>query len=168
MTFSNLPIDIDALPRLEDAPLHPVQRRYAWLGLAVTAAVLLTLGGIARLLRDATAQPLLYDPWLWRLWAVAALILPIWVYFSRRSIAYGLRQHDLHRASGLLFRRHTVQPLARLQHVEEYRGPLERWLGLSSLRVFSAGHGSATFVIPGLTQTRARTLRSQILAYGRG
>ncbi len=168
MTFSNLPIDIDALPRLEEAPLYPVQRRYAWLGLAVTAAALLILGGVARLLRDIAAQPLLHEPWLWRAWAVALLLLPVWVYLSRRSIAFGLREHDLHRVSGLLFRRHAVQPLARLQHVEEYRGPLERWLGLSSLRVFSAGHGSATFVIPGLTQTRARTLRSQILAYGRG
>ena len=64
---------------------------------------------------------------------------------------------------GVLVHREKIIPVSRLQHVDIDQGPLERWFGLASLTVFTAGGRGATFRVSGLTPSRAEALREQIL-----
>jgi len=65
---------------------------------------------------------------------------------------------------GILFIEEKAIPISRLQHVDLYRGFLERMFGLTTLIVFTAGTEGAHFRLPGLTLVRARELRDLILA----
>jgi hypothetical protein len=65
---------------------------------------------------------------------------------------------------GILFIEEKAIPISRLQHVDLYRGFLERMFGLTTLIVFTAGTEGAHFRLPGLSLVRARELRDLILA----
>ncbi|WP_343856265.1 PH domain-containing protein [Aliiglaciecola litoralis] len=78
---------------------------------------------------------------------------------------YCLREHDLHFASGLVFRKIVSQPILRIQHVELKRGPIERLFNLATLQVFSAGGASHTFEIPGLNKETADRIRYFLLTH---
>lgn len=65
---------------------------------------------------------------------------------------------------GILWIVEKAIPISRLQHVDLYRGFLERIFGLTTLIVFTAGTEGAHFRLPGLSLTRAQQLRDQILA----
>lgn len=65
---------------------------------------------------------------------------------------------------GILFIEEKAIPISRLQHVDLYRGFLERMFGLTTLIVFTAGTEGAHFRLPGLSLARARELRDLILA----
>ena len=65
---------------------------------------------------------------------------------------------------GILFIEEKAIPISRLQHVDLYRGLLERFFGLTTLIVFTAGTEGAHFRLPGLSVNRARELRDIILA----
>lgn len=55
-----------------------------------------------------------------------------------------------------------VVPYVRVQHIDTNRGPLERMLGLSSLRVYTAGSKGADMRIPGLTKMRAEEMQDEL------
>ena len=65
---------------------------------------------------------------------------------------------------GIFFIEEKAIPISRLQHVDLYRGLLERFFGLTTLIVFTAGTEGAHFRLPGLSVNRARELRDFILA----
>lgn len=81
------------------------------------------------------------------------------------NMAYTLREHDISRYSGVIFKKVTIQPFLRIQHVELKRGPIERKLGLATIQVFSAGGAMHTFELPGLTHDTALKMRQYILEH---
>ena len=83
-----------------------------------------------------------------------------------RRMGYLLREHDLTFQRGWLFRTQVTVPLARIQHSEVHRNPLDRWLGLSTLRIYTAGSSGANLSIPGLKAETAHALRTAILHDG--
>ena len=76
---------------------------------------------------------------------------------------FSLQQRRLWLRSGVLFHREKSIPLARIQHVDVSRGPLERMFGLARVTVFTAGGRLATAQIPGLGAARADLLRLALL-----
>lgn len=64
---------------------------------------------------------------------------------------------------GLVIHHELVIPIARMQHVDLDRGPVERLFGLARLSVYTAGGRRATVQIPGLLPERAAELRAFIL-----
>jgi len=95
--------------------------------------------------------------------SLLSLLNIIYHFFADPIKQYALREQDVHFKSGLFFRTWTSQPILRIQHIELKRGPIERWAGLSTLQVFSAGGGAHTFEIPGLAHDDAIRLRQYIL-----
>jgi uncharacterized protein len=90
----------------------------------------------------------------------------VWPALSWRRYRYSVREHDLLVEKGVLFR-HTVSvPLGRIQHVDTRQGPLERWLGLSSLVVYTAAGLNADASIPGLEEGDALHLRDVLARRG--
>ena len=54
-------------------------------------------------------------------------------------------------------------PFNRIQHIETVRGPIERLLGLATIKIFSAGGLSSDLSISGLEAERATRLKRIIL-----
>lgn len=67
---------------------------------------------------------------------------------------------------GRLIERTRLIPLARLQHVDLERGPLERMHGLASLVIHTAGTHAASTTIPGLEAEAAARLRDHLVEIG--
>ena len=77
-----------------------------------------------------------------------------------------LTEDTLEIGKGVLFRKELTIPLDRIQEISLREGPLQRYLGISSLRFETAGGGSPTDAsdldLPGIL--RARDFRSRVLS----
>ena len=79
-----------------------------------------------------------------------------------RSIGYRMREDDLVVRRGILFRRVVAVPYGRMQLVDITRGPVERALGLSQLKLVTAAAAS-NVGIPGLLEADADALRDRLV-----
>ncbi|WP_461188759.1 PH domain-containing protein [Arthrobacter sp. Z4-13] len=122
--------------------------------------------------------PLLFvllDVWAWPpLWLAvavpaAAMVLAIWrlVLIPRqvRAIGYAERDDDLLIRTGIFFQRTMAVPYGRMQYVDIGVGPVERGLGLCSLKLHTASPGTNA-QIPGLPGAEGARLREQLAARG--
>ncbi len=83
-----------------------------------------------------------------------------WVDAGRRG--WALRDHDIAAREGIFWRKVTMLPFARIQHVETSSGPIERWKGLARLKLFTAGGMTSDLDIIGLEAETADTLREHL------
>lgn len=145
--FSNEPIDVEQLPQLHADAFVSVDRRYMWgrlAGSATTAVVVIALAVTIVVLSGNVVVPSIVAGGMTLLLTAAAVV---WVLESRR-LAYQLREHDVSVRSGVIHHRVETIPFSRIQHVSVGRGLTERWLGLATLEVSSAGPDIS---VPGLT-----------------
>ena len=103
-------------------------------------------------------------------WSIATLVV-LWFCFwfpprYYRSWGWRIDEKVLELRHGRLIEHTRLIPLARLQHVDLERGPLERMFGLSSLVIHTAGTHSATTTIPGLEAGDASRLRDHLVEIG--
>lgn len=142
----------DELTPLDPSYLKVVRIRtvLASLPFAIGAAVLES----AELLpRGAVIVPVL----LVLAWLVVRVPLRRWQARGYRHEADRLRV-----VSGLLFRRDTVVPFGRVQHIDVEQGPLERAYGLGTLVLHTAGNHNASVQLPGLRHEDALALRDSV------
>lgn len=78
---------------------------------------------------------------------------------------YAERERDLLVRHGLLVRRLSIVPYARMQFVDVTAGPLERAFGLATVQLHTAAAGSDARV-PGLPPPEASRLRDRLAALG--
>lgn len=98
-------------------------------------------------------------------WFFAMLLIAVWhpsLAWSRW--AYVVRDGDLLISHGVLVRSVTAIPTQRIQHVDTQQGPLEQWLGLARIRIYTASGVGADGVIPGLRLAIAEQLRDHLVA----
>lgn len=93
---------------------------------------------------------------LWRL-----LLIPRQV----RAIGYAERHEDLLIRQGLFFQRVMVVPYGRMQYVDISVGPIERAMGLASLKLHTASPGTNAMLV-GLPGPEAARLREQLSSLG--
>jgi uncharacterized protein len=88
-------------------------------------------------------------------------------FLARRVAAWGYaeRNDDLMVRRGVLIRRQSVIPYGRMQFIDVTAGPVERSLGLATLRMHTAAAASDAR-IPGLDRAAAARLRDQLAALG--
>lgn len=88
-------------------------------------------------------------------------------FLARRVAAWGYaeRKDDLMVRRGVLIRRLSVIPYGRMQFIDVTAGPLERSLGLATVRMHTAAAASDAR-IPGLEAAAAAALRDQLAALG--
>jgi hypothetical protein len=153
-----------ATPRggLDPAPgeWRRVSPRYVWVDLVSTIITGLVLTA-------ASSIPF----WLARvpgLLAIPAVVLVIAIVIAAftprrvRAIGYRLRDDDLLVRRGIMFQRFAAVPYGRMQLVDINRGPLDRALGLSALRLVTAAAASNVSV-PGLPLADAEELRDRLV-----
>ena len=96
------------------------------------------------------------------------IIALLWERFlARRVAAWGFaeRRDDLMVRRGVMIRRLSVIPYGRMQFIDVTAGPVERSLGLATVRMHTAAAASDAR-IPGLDRAAAAKLRDQLAALG--
>jgi uncharacterized protein len=88
-------------------------------------------------------------------------------FLARRVAAWGYteRHDDLMVRRGVMIRRQSVIPYGRMQFIDVTAGPIERSLGLATLRMHTAAAASDAR-IPGLERAQAAKLRDQLAKLG--
>ena len=100
----------------------------------------------------------------WWLLALGALVLLAWSTLEWLRRTYALEGGALRLEEGVLARKLRAVPFDRIQQVDLVRKPLHRLLGVATLRVETAGGGSAAEVdLDVVTLAEARALRSRLL-----
>ena len=95
-----------------------------------------------------------------------ALSLIIRIPMRRYSArGYQMSADRLRVVRGLLFRSDTVVPFSRVQHIDVHQGPLERFFGIATLTLHTAGNHNASVALPGLGEPLAREMREDIRAH---
>ena len=79
--------------------------------------------------------------------------------------AYAEREDDLMVRRGVMIRRQSVVPYGRMQFIDVTAGPVERSLGLATVRMHTAAAASDAR-IPGLERAEASRLRDQLAQLG--
>ncbi len=108
---------------------------------------------------------------VWPLLAAAAAVLVLGstraavIVRSVRSWGYAERDDDLLVRHGLMVRRLSIVPYARMQFVDVSAGPLERMFRLATVELHTAAAGSDAR-IPGLEAAEAARLRDRLAALG--
>jgi uncharacterized protein len=81
-----------------------------------------------------------------------------------RRWRFGIDDEEIDLQHGRLWVERILIPMARVQHVDTGTGPIERRLGLASVRIHTASGG---FEIPALDVQRAAELRTRIARLAR-
>ena len=112
---------------------------------------------------------LITDHWGWLAGIAGVLLLGVWratvAVRAVRAWGYAERDNDLMVRHGLLVRRLSIVPYARMQYVDVTAGPLERAFGLATVQLHTAAAASDARV-PGLPPDEAARLRDRLTALG--
>ena len=107
--------------------------------------------------------------WVPALVAGVAAVVFVWAWWliGRRVRSYGYceRPDDLIVTSGILFRRLVIVPYGRMQLVDVTAGPIDRWLGITTVQLHTAA-ATSDAAIPGLPPDEAAALRDRLAAVG--
>ncbi|GAB5348849.1 PH domain-containing protein [Alteriqipengyuania sp. 357] len=149
--------DADGQPLEQGHPNHPKAMRVA----ALLTATPLLIGALVAEYATPFPNFLIVGP--------VALILAWLVIFlpHRRYAARGhaISADRLRVVKGILFHSDTVVPFGRVQHIDVDRGPIERYYGLATLQVYTAGSHGDVVSLPGLAHEDALAMRETIRAH---
>jgi membrane protein YdbS with pleckstrin-like domain len=152
--------------------LEPWPNTVAW---RPVSPKLITVELIARLTASAVVIIgllvgfFLVHHWGWLAGIGLMIVLTIWrAWVTVRAVhawGYAERDNDLLVRHGLLIRRLSIVPYARMQYVDVTAGPLERAFGLATVQLHTAAAASDARV-PGLPPEEAARLRDRLTALG--
>lgn len=168
MPFTNNQILIDSLPEMDKVnylPLHKNHLIATSVGLSLFFLVLLLIGVVTFLFWDDLREISL---WVFIVWIVTLLLSMVYNYYHYKNKGYALREHDIIYKEGVIIQSVMAVPFNRVQHIEVTQGPIDRYLNLSSLQIFTAGGSSSDLIIPGIKPDEANRLRDFIVSKTKG
>lgn len=147
------------------SPKYVTVRLAEWAAANAVAVLVLSLPLVFVLVGWWRWPPL----WLAILVPALTLVVALWrlVLIPRqvRAIGYAEREDDLLIRGGIFFQRAMAVPYGRMQYVDIGVGPIERGLGLCTLKLHTASPGTNA-TIPGLPAAEGARLREQLAARG--
>lgn len=156
-----------ALPLDDDGELTRLHPNYAHVIRLTTA-----LNCLPFVIGAGVSEVVWSDEGLWPTGALIGVVLLIAIVLiiripTRRYSArgYQISADRLRVVRGLLFRSDTVVPFSRVQHIDVEQGPLERFFGIATLTLHTAGNHNASVALPGLGEPLAREMRETIRAH---
>ncbi len=92
----------------------------------------------------------------------------IWAKLTYKFYHYELTEDGFRKELGVIVKKYTSIPYERIQNINIQRGVLDRIMGLSSLKIFTAGTGGsgiggAEGLLPCLSQETAEQLRDELI-----
>ncbi len=145
-------------------PLHPsvvmVWRVGALIGAAIWTVIAASL---EMLLLIPQLGPLLFPGLVTALVAAFFFTLAlVWPGLRYRHWRWRVQPDRVLIQKGVIWRSRSLIPRVRIQHVDTRTSPLQRWLGLASLVIYTAGTRGADAEIPGLAADQAVQLREDL------
>lgn len=165
MQFTNPDIDISELPRAEESKLVPVDERYYTVVTyqqVVYWSILFVITLIVMILNTELHSWMMAGITFFVFGTLCFLHFRL-SYLNFKNKAYAIREHDILYQTGWLRKSLHVCPYNRIQHCSVDAGVFERNLGISKLRIFTAGGTDSDIVIPGLRPEEANSLRELII-----
>lgn len=164
MTFQNHSISVENITPLEKLNFQYLDKMYR------KGSMIFSLIGLV-IFFIITATFTIFFPFLLE-WPYLLIVIITYLLISTLSLlfayksydymGYSIRHKDIIFKSGILFRSQTIVPFCRIQHCETNQGPIDRWLDLSEVAVFTAGGSGGDLVIPGLKAEDAEKLKAYI------
>ncbi|MFK7810693.1 MAG: PH domain-containing protein [Saprospiraceae bacterium] len=162
MIFTNTPVDVSLLPKVEEVDFQQLDKAWlksTYIGIGIFFTFLLVPTFILPLFQGGEHPALFIIPLGWLFWLIIILLLTRKDYKIR---GYSLREKDILYRKGVIFKSTTAIPFNRVQHVEIKQGPIERYFGLHTLEVYTAGGESSDLSIPGLQGETAQQMKTFI------
>lgn len=103
--------------------------------------------------------------WLWPTLIAVAIVVPslAWAFVGPairyRQWRYEIREEEVDLQHGVVVKTRQLVPMARIQHVDTRRGPLQQRFGLASVVFFTA---AGSMEIPALAHEDAQDVRNRI------
>lgn len=146
----------------EYQPVDPAFKTYMRIHTSITFLIFIALCVVA-----------LFLPWSLPNWipytALGCLIflwlglLIFWVPRRYKVTQYYVAEDETGFRVGALWHREVAVTFNRLQHIELARGPIERWLGISRLLLYTAGGQGADLSMPGLPAEKAEEIKRTVI-----
>ncbi len=165
MTFTNQTIAAEALPSYESVHLTAMPKAAMIVSMISTSIFffILTLAvcvpGFFGKIPNFTGFILYWIPGM-----LGLLIVSLgWIYLSHQYRGYAIREHDIIYRSGVIWRKTTILPFIRIQHVETQQGVLQRKFDLAKLQLFTAGGQRADLTINGMEFAITEGIKGRLL-----
>ncbi len=143
-------------------PLHPPQKSLMRTVLGINLLVLLIGIAVADILLSQEAGITRLGAFIIPAAIIAAIIFILLPERKYRRWGYDMGADRLRVLRGYLFRTDTIVPFNRIQHIDVAQGPLQRFYGLSTLIVHTAGTHNSVVDLPGLKPEDAEAMREEI------
>jgi membrane protein YdbS with pleckstrin-like domain len=165
MQFSNTELDISSLPKAEETHLIPIAEQYYTVITYYKIFYWFVLFLITLIVAILNEE---FHSWMMAGITTAAFTIICFLNFrlaflNFKNKAYAIREHDILYQTGWLNKSLHVCPFNRIQHCSVDAGVFERDLGISKLKIYSAGSNDSDIVIPGLTLEQANNMRDLII-----
>lgn len=105
---------------------------------------------------------------------VGLLLGYVWSVFSYKYYLYGLLDDGFRKEHGVIYKKYVTIPYNRIQNVDIHRGILDRLLGLSKIKIQTAGGisvgsygASAEGYLPGIDKNIAEEIRNELIKRAR-
>jgi membrane protein YdbS with pleckstrin-like domain len=160
MAFTNVQVDLAALPEADRLTLEPMAPAY-YSEVKTQQLIIWSPLVLVSFVPVALVQHV-------SLFMIPVIMLTLAGFIARLVIkkarvkAIALREFDIAYQSGLYWRKTVIIAFNRIQHVEVSSGPLQRKFGLASVKLFTAGGTSVDLKIDGLGKDRAEQVRAYI------
>ena len=164
--FHNTQVEVGQLPSIADLNLHLLEPNYKLVRLIqwlIWALVFSIAFAVVYINFPFEEHIYILFNFGFPLLVVFLIFLFVLAYFGYFQMSYALREKDIFYKKGLIFRKSTVIPFNRIQHCEVNHGPIDRFFGLASLKIFTAGGVSSDLSIPGLSESKAHSLKDYIV-----
>lgn len=159
--FSNQQININLLPDYQAVDFEAIsikKQTKSFIQISIGFAFLLIGWGVL----------FYFAPPHWALYLALGVLLLIFglaylnAFLLQDKYGYVIRDKDLIYRRGYLVTKTTVIPFNRIQHVSISRGVLDKALGISTLKIFTAGGQGSDVNIPGLLPDLAVKLKEAV------
>lgn len=161
MLFENNNIAINQLPNLENLAFEKLKPAYKTI-LYINWSVFFILISVIPFIIEPIFEFHLLKWWLFLFYSIGLisyLIIILITHLGFPMKAYALRQHDIVYKTGYINRKIICVPFNRIQHSEIRQSFIARLLGISKLRIFTAGGQGSGLSIHGLSPETALQLK---------
>lgn len=161
MLFENNEIEIDQIPTFESLNFEPLKPQYKKLMYFNWTLFFLILPALPFLF-EIIFETDLNEWWFGIFYAIIILVYIFGLVIINLGFpikGYALREHDIVYRSGYINYRIITIPFNRIQHTEIRQSMVARMLGLSKLKIFTAGGHNSGLYIHGITPETAQQLK---------
>ncbi len=162
MLFENNELESNQLPKVENLNFEPLKVQYKKILYINWSLFFLVLPGLP-FLAEIIFETQINFWWFIVFYMILIIgyvigLLVINIGFPLKGFA--LRDHDIVYRSGYINNKIVTVPFNRIQHTEIRQGLISRILGLSKLKIFTAGGHNSGLYIHGISPEKAEQLKN--------